>query len=269
MTRKKSEKKELTIEEKLLREKENGLLIVEKEIPFLNTPTYLFNIGEKVRYGALKESVVDEIFYAGKAYGLRCIAVANIYGKLYEYETYRVVMWTDIRPLVSGDSDFAKNQNIKLYYSNSELHSLIHSCYSFGIDMNPDYQRGYVWEQEDKELLIDSIFNNIDIGKFVLIHLSNSEWRQRGYSYEILDGKQRLNTIIEFYENRIQYKGKFFNELSLKDQRTFTNHTVAVANVDESDKKTILKYFLMLNRTGKSMDKTQLDKVEKMLCEIK
>ena len=32
-------------------------------------------------------------------------------------------------------------------------------------------------------------------------------------------------------------------------------------------KKGSLKYFLMLNRTGKSMDQSQLDKVEKMLEE--
>lgn len=265
MSRKKVEKKELTIEEKLAREKEQGLSMIEREIPFLNTPTYSFAIGDKVIYGSLKESIVDEILFDEKVYGLRCIAVANNYGKPYEYETYRVVAWTEVRPIECGDTDFSENQNIKLYYNNSELHSLIHSYYSFGIDMNPDYQRGYVWGQEDKELLIDSIFKNIDIGKFVLIHLSNSEWSERGYSYEILDGKQRLNTIIEFYENRLQYNGKYFNELSRKDMRIFINHTVAVANVDESDKKMILKYFLMLNRTGKPMSNEHLKKIEQML----
>ena len=49
----------------------------------------------------------------------------------------------------------------------------------------PDYQRGYVWEQEDKELLLDSIFKNIDIGKFVFIRLSDSEWMERNFGYEI------------------------------------------------------------------------------------
>ena len=51
-------------------------------------------------------------------------------------------------------------------------------------------------------LLLDSIFKNIDIGKFVLIHLSDSEWVERGFGYEILDGKQRLSALIEFYENK-------------------------------------------------------------------
>lgn len=127
MTRNKVEKKELTLEEKLEREKEKSLQMIKGKIPFLNTPTYSFDIGDKVIYGALKESIVDEIFYDGKVYGLKCIAVNNNYGNPYEYETYRVATWTEIRPLESGNTEFAKNQNIKLYYSHSELHSLIHS----------------------------------------------------------------------------------------------------------------------------------------------
>ena len=43
---------------------------------------------------------------------------------------------------------------------------------------------------------------------------------------------------------------------------------ISVAEVQSENKKTILKYFLMLNRTGKAMDKSQLDKVENMLNEI-
>ena len=137
--------------------------------------------------------------------------------------------------------------------------------YGFGIDFDPDYQRGYVWNDTDKELLLDSVFKNIDIGKFVLIHLSDEEWHERGLGYEILDGKQRLSTLIEFYENKLTYKGKYYNDLSRKDKRAFTEHQVAVAEVREMDKQTVLKYFLMLNRTGKSMDESHLIEVEKML----
>lgn len=44
---------------------------------------------------------------------------------------------------------------------------------------------------------------------------------------------------------------------------------MAVAEVKEMDKKTVLKYFLMLNRTGKSMDESHLVEVEKMLDNMK
>ena len=48
----------------------------------------------------------------------------------------------------------------------------------------------------------------------------------------------------------------------------FTEHQVAVAEVRETDEKTVLKYFLMLNRTGKSMDESHLEEVEKMLSSM-
>ena len=152
-----------------------------------------------------------------------------------------------------------------MYFNNLTIESLLHYNYFWGIDFNPIYQRGYVWDQKDKELLIDSVFKNIDIGKFVLINLSDREWLERGISYEILDGKQRLSTLIEFYENRFAYNGKFYNDLSAKDKRAFKNHMVSFAEVSEIDKKTVLRYFLILKRTGKSMDKKHLEKVEKML----
>ena len=261
-------KKELTKEEKLEQEKQNGLSNIKREVPYINEPSYSFNIGDKVCYGAMKESIIDEILYDGKVYGLKCIGTENNYGHPYDYETYRVVSWTNIRPIGFGDTDFTENEDVRIYFNNSSLEHLIHMHYHFGIDFNPDYQRGYVWTQEDKELLLDSVFKNIDIGKFVLIRLSDSEWLERGFSYEILDGKQRLSTLIEFYENKLSYKGKHYNDLSWKDRITFKHHNISVAEVRNEDKKTTLKYFLMLNGTGKAMDKTQLDKVENMLAEL-
>ena len=261
--------KKLSKEEKK-KEKENGLNNIKRKIPYLNTPSYFFNIGDKVSYGAMKESIIEDILYDGKVYILKCIATNNNYGNPYNYETYRVATWVDVRPIVGvTDTKFSKNQDVKLDFYNSTIENLLLKKYHFGIDFEPDYQRKYVWNQKDKELLLDSIFKNIDIGKFVLIHISDKEWHKRGLGYEILDGKQRLNTLIEFYENRIAYNGKCFNDLSGMDKRTFTEHQVAVAEAKEMDKKTVLKYFLMLNRTGKSMDESHLVEVEKMLDNMK
>lgn len=259
-------KKELTKEEILEREKNNSLRDIEKEIPFLNTPSYLFDIGDKVSYGNLKESVVEEILYDGKVYVLKCVATNNNYGNPFDYETYRIASWVNVRPIGNNiDTNFSENQDVKFDYYNSTIGNLLRKNYGFGIDFNPDYQRDYVWDKKDKILLLDSIFKNIDIGKFVLIYLSDEEWQERGFGYEILDGKQRLNTIIEFYENKLSYKGKYFNDLSKIDKRAFMEHNISVADVKETDKKILLKYFLMLNRTGKSMDKSHLEEVEKML----
>lgn len=266
MARKKVNK-ELTIEEQLQQERENELSFIKDEVPHLNEPTYRFEVGDKVKYGVLKDCTVKEVLYDGKVYGLHCISTEKNYGNPYDREVYRVAGWTSVRPLTSGDSRFSKNQDVKINFVNSMIESLIHKYYAFGVDMNPEYQRGYVWELEDKQLLIDSIFNNIDIGKFAFIHLNDKKWAETGNGYEILDGKQRLSTIIDFYENRFPYNGVYYNDLSAKDKNVFLNHHIVQGEVREADRKAVLKYFLMLNRTGKSMDQSQLDKVEKMLEE--
>ena len=74
--------------------------------------------------------------------------------------------------------------------------------------------------------------------------------------------------MIAFYENKLTYKGKYFNDLSEKDKNVFRNHNISYADVARTDRKTVLKYFLMLNRTGKAMDKEHLKVVEDMLNEL-
>lgn len=61
-----AKKKELTVEEKLEQEKQNALNNIERELAYINEPSYYFSIGDKVRYGNLKESIIDEILYDGK-----------------------------------------------------------------------------------------------------------------------------------------------------------------------------------------------------------
>ena len=261
-------KKELTLEERLEQERDRELSFIEDRVQYINEPTYSFNIGDEVIYGSLKKSVIKEVLYDGKVYGLLCTATDNNYGNPYDYQTYRIVAWMDIRVIKQNESNFAKNQDLRINFNNSTIESLIHTYYNFGINMNPDYQRDYVWAIEDKLLLIDSIFNNIDIGKIVLIHHSTSTWTESGYGYEILDGKQRLNALVEFYEDRFSYMGKYYSDLSGMDKYTFKNHPIDIGNIEEFDKKVILKYFLMLNRTGKVMDQKHLDKVEQMYQEL-
>ena len=264
-----SDKKEQTVEERLLAERKRELSNIERKLQFFNEPTYFFSVGEEVTYGALKKSVVDEIFYDGKAYGLICDAVDNNYGHPIEYKTYRVAAWHEVRPCNNKSTSFAKNQDVMISFNNTTIEGLLYRKYFSGVDFNPEYQRGYVWELKDKEMLIDSIFNNIDIGKFVFIKLNDDEWMNRGVSYEILDGKQRLSTLVEFYENRFSYKGKYYNDLSQSDKSVFKNHFVSEASVDDIDKKTVLKYFLMLNRTGRVMDEGHLEEIEKMLADCR
>lgn len=264
MAKKKQEP--LTEEQKLEQERQRCINSLKTEHYFINEPTYTFKVGDSVKYGGMKAAVVEEVYDGGKMYLLRCTQTNANYGHPYDSTTYRMVTWVDVRPLQFGDSDFTTNDDIRLYFNNSTVESLIHRYYHFGVDMDPEYQRGYVWTMEDKLFLIDSIFANIDIGKFVFVRVPDEKWHETNISYEVLDGKQRLNAIIEYYENRYPYKGKYYNDLSAKDRRTFMEKSIASAELTNADQKTVYKCFLMLNRGGRQMDKEHLDKVAALLA---
>jgi hypothetical protein len=237
-----------------------------KKLEFCPEPTYFFNVGDSVTLGSLKDVVITEVLEGGKFYKLRYSVIHNNYGNPYREDGLeRYAMWYDVRPLPVATESFIRNADISLNFYSTHLRDIFSKAYYFGLDSNPDYQREYVWDEADKVALIDSIFNNIDIGKFCFIHKDYGE----KYLYEVLDGKQRVRAILDFYENRFAYKGKFFNDLCTRDQDWFENFSINVARVERASKKDVLKYFLMLNRSGKVMSKEQLEKVEEMYQAMK
>ncbi len=95
------------------------------------------------------------------------------------------------------------------------------------IDPKPAYQRGEVWSDAKKQLLIDTILRNYDIPKFYLRRLEGAD-----YEHEVVDGQQRLKAIWDFVADRFplgeksndlpigDLSGKKYSELStgIKDQ---------------------------------------------------
>lgn len=158
----------------------------------------------------------------------------------------------------------ANNINNQFSFSNRELADLVSKKYHFGVNDSPDYQRGLVWELEDKQLLIDSIFKGIEIGKFVFISLDFTD--SHSPIYEILDGKQRLNAIIEFIEDRFSYKGFCFSQLQDEDRRYFMRYlaTVGESRGELTDKEKY-EYFLRLNTRGKEQSLEHLKYVKSLL----
>lgn len=67
-----------------------------------------------------------------------------------------------------------------------------------GLDLSPDYQRGYIWSNEYKDQLIISIILNYPIGNIVINNLDKPN--ERNARQELVDGKQRLTTIVRFIE---------------------------------------------------------------------
>lgn len=144
----------------------------------------------------------------------------------------------------------------------------------FVIDVNGEkqfYQRGLVWTLEQKQLLIESIYNDIEIGKFLLRYNSwkrmEKEEAETGvmHSWDCVDGKQRLNTILSFVNNEFQdANGYFWDDLSSNAHRRFFNYgNLSYGELPESaSDEDVIDNFLTLNFTGVPMSQEHIDYVK-------
>lgn len=137
------------------------------------------------------------------------------------------------------------------------------------IDFDPPYQRkGRLWSDKDKAYLIDSILNGFDIPKLYLADFQYgvSDLNKHKLPYAIIDGKQRLEAIFDFFDNKLTLDKDFkwredpdilLGGLSLRDlQRKhasvaeeFENASLSVMSVFTNDEKLINDLFVRLNRS--------------------
>jgi hypothetical protein len=229
-------------------------------------PTRHFAINEKVQWGALKETYIREIFEDGLYYIIESIAVVRDRSNPPENEK-RYAEWHEIfKYNANQPTTFRQEEKYFLRLSNAQIGSLLNRVYHAGVDFDVDYQRDHVWKLDDKIALIDSIFNNIDIGKFVFVQ---RDFGFDGKLYEVIDGKQRLTAICEFFEDRFKYNGFYYSELSNADKNKFENHGITFGYLENPDKRSIFETFIKLNTCGKPMAKKHIDKVRKLLNELK
>jgi Protein of unknown function DUF262 len=68
------------------------------------------------------------------------------------------------------------------------------------MNIRPEYQRRLVWDRRKKSLFIESLLMNIPVPPVFLYENDLNR-------YEVMDGQQRLNAILEFYDNTLVLTG--------------------------------------------------------------
>lgn len=137
------------------------------------------------------------------------------------------------------------------------------------IEFAPPYQRrGRLWSPDDKAFLIDSIINGFDVPKLYMadFQIGQSSLNVAKLPYAIIDGKQRLEAVFDFFENKIVLREDFrfrkdqslrLGGLSLKDLRMsypriaeeFENAHLDIMSVFAEDETDINEIFVRLNRS--------------------
>jgi hypothetical protein len=137
------------------------------------------------------------------------------------------------------------------------------------IDMNPTYQRhGRIWSVTDKAFLIDSVLNEYDVPKIYMADFTfgYSSLNKKSLPYAIIDGKQRLEALFDFFLGRLVLDQQFVLQqdtslaLAGKDYShlrknhpeiadIFDNYALSVMRVVTDDEEKINELFVRLNRS--------------------
>ncbi len=118
--------------------------------------------------------------------------------------------------------------------------------------LDPSFQRGSVWTQAAKLFLIDTILNRLPVPQIYLRTRINPQTQST--MREVVDGQQRLRSILEFASGSIkfgnkakQFAGLDFQNLEVDQKEAFLSFpltTIQLINASDAD---VLEVFSRLN----------------------
>lgn len=136
------------------------------------------------------------------------------------------------------------------------------------LDLNPSYQRKSVWNVKEQIFFLDTILNNYP-SPSIFLHKETNE--DGNVVYHVIDGKQRLTTIIDYSKDLIQFPkdyvdndiaGKFFSELNSDYKRRFWDYIIPVEDIKHTNKEIIKSIFDRLNRNNQKLNRQELRKAK-------
>ena len=132
------------------------------------------------------------------------------------------------------------------------------------LDLDPPYQRKSVWTPRERRFFLDTVFNGYPCPP-VFLHKSISD--EGVPTYHVVDGKQRLETIINFAANKVtlsediqddRLKGKKWKGIDVEHRKIFWNYQIAVEMLDIVDNAAVREIFDRYNRTSKNLERQEL-----------
>jgi hypothetical protein len=188
-------------------------------------------VGQEVQVGQLTEAVVAGLYEDGEV-----VVVEHGGDKLRNGggvgpRTFGTWHWMAVLPKSAPKASgmaHTPSYSVQTYLS-TPIGTLVRRVYSEGVQDNPEYQRGYAWTGDDKARFLDTLFAGRPMGNFIFVTHSD------GRGDEVLDGKQRLSTLLELVMSVLPYRGVYWHEMSDADRNTVMQRPAQFA--DLSDKQ--------------------------------
>lgn len=132
------------------------------------------------------------------------------------------------------------------------------------LEISPKFQRRSVWSPQAKSYLIDTILRDKPLPKIFV--RATTDPKTKKTVREIVDGQQRIRTILSFVKDGFkiskihneEYGGKTYSELPEEVQAEFLKYELSVDLLLDLSDRDILDIFARLNTYSVSLNKQEL-----------
>ena len=118
------------------------------------------------------------------------------------------------------------------------------------LDIRPPYQREFIYKNEQRQAVIETIFNNYPLNVMYWAERKNG-------SFEIMDGQQRSISICQYLNGDFSFNGRYFSNLADDEQAKFLHYTLDIYHCNGTDSEK-LKWFEIINIAGVKLTKQEL-----------
>lgn len=145
---------------------------------------------------------------------------------------------------------------------------------SYGLDLDPDFQRGHVWKMETKVKFIEYILRGgvvppLRFNSPVFGGNSRKKGSDLPDDVVLVDGKQRLNACREFINNEVAVFGgnylKDFDDPQLLLRKTSMTYSVNKLQT----RRDLLQWYLEMNEGQVAHSAEELDRVRSLMDNAK
>lgn len=133
-----------------------------------------------------------------------------------------------------------------------------------GLEMNPDFQRGHVWNEEQQSAYVEYLLRGGLDGREVYFNHPGWQYDYKG-DMVCMDGLQRITAVRRFMNDEIRAFGALASEF---DMIPAMDVSLRFHVFRLKTRKEVLKWYVQFNSAGVVHSDEELNRVTKMMEEI-
>lgn len=131
-----------------------------------------------------------------------------------------------------------------------------------GLQLNPDFQRGHVWTEEQQIAFIEFILRGGQSGRDLYFNMAGWMTDFEG-DFVCVDGLQRITAIQRFLNNEIKVFGQYYKDFG--GTTNFLDHSMNVHVNNLKTRREVLQWYIEMNAGGTPHTKEEIERVRKLM----